>query len=106
MGIVQDYFEKLPSLMKDDPEKFESINGVFQFTFIDEDDDESEYVLDCKEMKVYEGEDDEADCHLTMSEEDFGAILKKESNPMMLFSMGKLKVTGNLPLSLKLQEIF
>ena len=105
MGRIKEYFtETVPKIMVENPEKLTSIDGVFQFNFFGE--EEGKYVLDCKEGKAYEGEHDEPDCTLEMSDEDFYAILDKQLNPMMAFSMGKLKVSGNLPLSLKLQDIF
>lgn len=102
MTTTKEYFDvKVPELIANNPDKLKSINGVFQFKITGA----GEWVVDCKDAKVYEGTTDSADTTLEVTDEDFEAILSKKLNPMMAFSMRKLKVTGNLPLSLKLQTI-
>ena len=54
---------------------------------------------------VCEGEDTDADCTISMKEADFLGILDRSVNPQMAFMMGKIRVAGNLALSLKLPKI-
>ena len=42
---------------------------------------------------------------ITMSDEDFVAMLAKQKNAQMLFMSGKLKVKGQMGLALKLQRV-
>ena len=49
----------------------------------------------------------EADCTITIAEEDFQKLMENpQANGMQLFFAGKLKVTGNQMLAMKLQKLF
>ena len=52
------------------------------------------------------GDEPAAGCRLTMSYEDFRAMLKGELKPEMAFLSGKLQVSGNVMLALKLGPLF
>ena len=54
---------------------------------------------------VQEGMDDNADCTISMKESDFLGVIAGTTNPQMAFMLGKIRVTGNLALSLKLPKI-
>lgn len=102
MTTTREYFEtKVPELIANNPAKVKAINGVFQFNITGA----GEWFVDCKTPAVGAGKAEKADCTLEITTDDFEAILAKKLNPMMAFSTKKLKVTGNLPLSLKLQTI-
>jgi putative sterol carrier protein len=48
-----------------------------------------------------------ADCTITVSDEDFQKLVENPgANGMQLFFAGKLKVTGNQMLAMKLQKLF
>ncbi len=48
-----------------------------------------------------------ADCTLSMTDEDFQKLYENpQANGMQLFFSGKLKVTGNQMLAMKLQKLF
>jgi putative sterol carrier protein len=48
-----------------------------------------------------------ADCIMTISDEDFQKLVENpQANGMQLFFAGKLKVSGNPTLAVKLQKIF
>ncbi len=102
MTTTKEYFDvKVPDLIANSPDKLKAINGIFQFKI----EGAGEWAVDCKELKVVEGTVEGADTILEITSDDFEAILAKKLNPMMAFTTRKLKVTGNLPLSLKLQTI-
>jgi len=49
----------------------------------------------------------EADCTIGISDEDFQKLMENpQANAMQLFFAGKLKVTGNTMLAMKLQKLF
>lgn len=56
-----------------------------------------------KEAKV---SDDDADCVISVSKDDFLALAKGELDPMMAFMSGKLKVAGDMSVAMGLQSIF
>ena len=50
---------------------------------------------------------DAADCTITIAAEDFQKLVENpQANGMQLFFAGKLKVTGNQMLAMKLQKLF
>jgi acyl-CoA dehydrogenase len=51
-------------------------------------------------------DDREAACTVDVSLEDFDALLNGQLNPMNAFMMGKLRVTGDMAVAMKLQSIF
>jgi putative sterol carrier protein len=49
----------------------------------------------------------DADCTITISDEDFQKLVENpQANGMQLFFAGKLKVSGNQMLAMKLQKLF
>ncbi len=50
-------------------------------------------------------EDKEADCVISVSQEDFQSILSGELNPMNAFMGGKIKVKGDMGVAMKLQSL-
>lgn len=88
--------------LKANPDLATTINAVFQFDI-----DGQSWTLNLKEApgSVAEGPAASPDCTIIMNTEDFEAMINKTANPMQLYMSQKLKVQGNLPLSLKLQEI-
>ena len=102
MTTTKEYFDvKLPELIAANPDKVKAINGTFQFKI----EGAGDWSVNCKELTITEGIIEGSDTVLEITAEDFDAILAKKLNPMMAFTTRKLKVTGNLPLSLKLQTI-
>lgn len=49
--------------------------------------------------------DDEADCVVSTSMENFLALVKGDLNPMMAVMMGKIKIKGDMGVAMKLQSL-
>lgn len=49
---------------------------------------------------------DDADCVIRVSEDDFESLLKGQLNPMMAVMSGKVKIKGDMGLAMKLQSLF
>ena len=71
--------------------------------------DGSEYLLDLKNGagKVYfdQSSDPKPDVTLTMSDDVFVKLASGKLNPQMAFIQGKLKISGNIALSMKLTPV-
>lgn len=61
------------------------------------------YVDGTGDTNVVTNEDKEADCAITMSEEDFQKLVSGKLNPMMAVMGGKIKIKGDMGMAMKLQ---
>jgi putative sterol carrier protein len=81
------------------------LSAVFQF-HIDGDNGGSWAVdLTAEEGWVSEEVCESPDCTLAMKEETLLGIINRTMNPQMAFMLGKLKITGNIGLSLKIPKL-
>lgn len=99
----KEIFEEISEKFEEHEDDVKDVGGVFQFHVTG--DDAGDWVMDCKEATITAGTVDDPDTTLTIDQEDFEAIYTGDLNGMQAFAMGKLKVTGNLPLSLKIQGL-
>ncbi len=88
---IGQYLVKTPELTK--------IGMVYQFAIKNPD---SAWVLDLKKGAVASGTVDKADCTLTLSDADWLDMVSGKADAMKLFQGGKLKITGNVMASQKL----
>lgn len=51
-------------------------------------------------------ENKEAECTISISQEDFIALSKGELNPMMAVMGGKIKIDGDMMAAMKLKDLF
>ncbi|MBT3217604.1 MAG: SDR family NAD(P)-dependent oxidoreductase [Proteobacteria bacterium] len=84
------------------PELVDQVGKVFAFELTDP---ESLWTLDLKNApgSVGKGAGTAADCTLILSEEDFTAMTRGEADAMKLYMDGKLKISGDLMASQKLE---
>ena len=102
----KEFFDTVfPEKLQANPDISKSIGAKFQFNI--NGDNGGTWVVDMSQDPgvVSEGAADDAACTITMAAEDFVAMMSKTANPMQLYMSQKLKVEGNLSLSLKLQEL-
>ena len=92
---VRDHVERHPELVK-------QVGFSFLFRITNPD---SHWTVDLKSGKgaVAEGEVGKPDCTLQISEQDFIAMTSGEANAMKLFTTGRLKISGNVMASQKLE---
>lgn len=55
---------------------------------------------------VVSQEDKDAECTISMTSEDFQAMLSGDLNPMMAFMSGKIKIDGDMGVAMQLQSLF
>ena len=92
-------FEGIGAYVAKTPELLKQVNMVYQFKIASPD---SAWVLDLKTGVVKAGTVDKADCTLALSDADWLDMVSGKADPMKLFQGGKLKITGNVMASQKL----
>jgi len=104
-GTAKEIIEGFKEKLKANPDAGSSINAVVQFVVNGE--SGGTWCIDLTKQpgEISEGASDNAACTLTLDAEDFVAMMNKEANPMTLFMSGKLKVGGDMSISMKLQSI-
>jgi 3-hydroxyacyl-CoA dehydrogenase/3a,7a,12a-trihydroxy-5b-cholest-24-enoyl-CoA hydratase len=95
-GLV---FEAIGAYLTKNPDVAAKVGTVFQFKL---NNPTSQWTLDLKLNKVAKGETAVPECTLDLSDADFMAMTEGKANPMKLFTSGKLKISGNVMASQKL----
>jgi (3R)-3-hydroxyacyl-CoA dehydrogenase / 3a,7a,12a-trihydroxy-5b-cholest-24-enoyl-CoA hydratase / enoyl-CoA hydratase 2 len=99
---VDDAFEVFAEVLKQNPDIAAKVGVVFAFHVGDK-----KFILNLKDGagSVSAG-DGAAECTLALAEADFLDLTQGKADPMKLFSTGKLKISGNVMASQKLQALF
>ncbi len=84
-------------------EKAKEIDAIYQFHITG--DDGGDWVVDLREAKVKNITDEEADCTITVADSDFVNLVTGAVPGPQLFMMGKLQITGNMGLAMKLSAV-
>ncbi|HUS27065.1 MAG TPA: SCP2 sterol-binding domain-containing protein, partial [Kofleriaceae bacterium] len=97
---VDDAFEVFGEVIKQNPEVVQKVGVVYGFKV-----GSKSFIVDLKAGKVSTGEG-AAECTLELAESDFLDLTQGKADPMKLFTTGKLKISGNVMASQKLQSLF
>jgi 3-hydroxyacyl-CoA dehydrogenase/3a,7a,12a-trihydroxy-5b-cholest-24-enoyl-CoA hydratase len=94
-----DVFTAIGQYLQENPDVAKKIAKVYQFRLSNP---ESVWTLDLKANAVSHGEGAKPECTLELTDEDFMAMTSGKANPMKLFTTGKLKISGDVMASQKL----
>lgn len=105
MANAADVFEKIKAALAANPSAADSLNAVFQFNVTG--DNGGTWVIDARpgQAGVSEGPSDDAQCQITIADSDWIALTTGKANPMNMFMMGKVKISGDMGLAMKLQGL-
>jgi putative sterol carrier protein len=99
--------EVLPGAIAKNPDRAKEIGAKYQINISG--DGGGSWFIDCSPSgpKAEAGNPGGADCTIDISSEDFQKLVENpQANGMQLFFSGKLKVSGNQMLAMKLQKLF
>ena len=98
---VREFFDGLEARI--DPARAGDLNNSYLFDVSGA----GSWLVDAKggQVSVQEG-GGEADCTISVSEENFEKMLDGQLNPMTAYMTGKLKVKGDMGAAMKLQKLF
>ena len=102
---AREVFEQhIPGRLESKPELVEKINAIYKFVV--EGDNGGTWLVDLTQAggKVTEG-DGNANCTVTVTNQDFVDIVTGKLNGQMAFMTGKLKVAGDMALAMKLGSV-
>ncbi|XP_077464129.1 sterol carrier protein 2b isoform X2 [Stigmatopora argus] len=106
-AVFREIDEKLRQ--EQDGEAFvKKIGGVFAFKVKDGPaGKEATWLVDVKNGggRVHNDTAQKADCTIAVSDSDLLAVMSGKVNPQTAFFQGKLKITGNMGLAMKLQKL-
>ncbi|XP_065529394.1 sterol carrier protein 2 [Lathamus discolor] len=102
-------FKEIEKKLQEEGEQFvKKIGGVFAFKIKDgPGGKEATWIVDVKNGKgsVALNADKKADCTITMADTDLLALMTGKMNPQTAFFQGKLKISGNMGMAMKLQNL-
>ena len=107
VDIQKLFNEELPAALAKNPDAAKQIGAKYQINVTG--DGGGEWFIDVSDSgpKAEKGNPGTAECTITISAEDFQKLHENpQANGMQLFFAGKLKVTGNQMLAMKLQKLF
>lgn len=98
------FTEVIPANILRDPDKARAVDGIFVFRISGE--QGGTWTLNLKDaLGVSEGEVAEPDCIIELTNDEWHKMTDNPNSAMQLYFGGKLKVTGNAMLALRLQAV-
>jgi len=105
VDIQKLFNEEIPAKIAANAEAAKQVGATFQMNITG--DGGGEWFINLKDNPSIKAGNETADCTITMATEDFQKLHENpQANGMQLFFAGKLKVSGNQMLAMKLQKIF
>ena len=107
VDIQKLFNEEVPAQISKNPDAAKQVGAKFQMNVTGDGGGEWFIDLTASGPSAVAGNPGGADCTITIATEDFQKLHENpQANGMQLFFAGKLKVTGNQMLAMKLQKIF
>jgi 3-hydroxyacyl-CoA dehydrogenase/3a,7a,12a-trihydroxy-5b-cholest-24-enoyl-CoA hydratase len=99
-------FPEIDKRIKEDQSLLKKINGVYRFNITGNGTTKT-WTVDVKNAPggAVEGEQGKADCTITVSDEDYVNLITGKANGQQLFMGGKLKISGNMAMAMKLSQL-
>jgi hypothetical protein len=106
MPSAKDVFDtKIPAVLKQHPDKAREINAVYCMKITGDGGGEWTVNLTADPPTCVVGAIDDAQCTITMTNEDFEAMLENPQLGMQLYFQGKLQVVGDPMLATRIQKL-
>ena len=97
-------FEQMPSRFKKDAAQ--GLNAVYQFDLSGDGGGKWQVLINNDQCEVKEGAHPSANCTISMAAQDYLDLVNGKLNPQMAFMSGKLRISGDMGLALRMQSLF
>ena len=104
VSSVKEYFDTLENRFVAD--KSRGMDAVYQFELAGDDGGTYHVVVSDGGMSVHEGAHDAPTTTLKMTGSDYVKMTNGELNGQMAYMTGKMKISGSIPMAMKMKNIF
>jgi putative sterol carrier protein len=101
---IRDVFSRMPEIF--DPSAAQGMDAVFQLNITGDGGGNWTAVVKDGTCQIQEGSHEKPSVSLTMSVDTWLAIVNKEINGMQAFMSGQLKVSGDIMLAQRIEQLF
>ena len=102
---VEEIFSKIEQKIFDSADELKDYNALFKFNLSGE--QGGNWLVDLRpETMGVRKEDSKADCTFTSSDKNFIKLINREMRPESAILLGKIKLSGNIALAMKIADIF
>lgn len=102
-GTPAEFFSGLATNV--DKEKIKGMNATYQWDITGDNGGKWNAKIADGDIAVNEGQADDPNLTITVSDENWMSIIDGSLNPQMAFMTGKLKIQGDMSLAMKLQSL-
>ena len=104
---AQELFDVMvPQGLKQHPDKAREVNAIYTFKISGDGGGEWTADLTADPPTIVKGDTGKAQCTIEVAHEDFKTMLSDPNAGMQLYFQGKLRVSGDPMLAMKLQQLF
>jgi putative sterol carrier protein len=99
---AREFFASLPGRL--DPERLAGVDASYLFDVAGE----GRWLVEVRDASVVVTENPTADADVTfsLSSETFAKLVARKQNPMLAYMTGKLKISGDLGVAMRLRDLF
>ena len=101
---VKQSFEMMPSRFNKEAAK--GLNAIYQFDLSGDGGGKWQVIIKDQNVEVKEGANPSPNITISMAAKDYLDMVAGKLNGQMAFMTGKLRITGDMGLALKLQSLF
>jgi len=101
---IKEVFDRMPEIFN--PEAAKGVDAVFQLDITGDGGGNWTAVIEDGTCQIQEGSHADPSVRLTMSVDTWLAIVNRETNGMQAFMSGQLKVSGDIMLAQRLEQLF
>jgi putative sterol carrier protein len=105
-NAIETFDVAVPAGLKQYPDKAREVNAIYAFKVTGERGGEWTVDLTGDPPTCARGDSGKAQCTIDIADEDFESMLKDPNAGMQLYFQGKLRVSGDPMLAMKLQQLF